>query len=181
MSRRSHRRRRSTTWNRPPLTRATPSCAAPCKHAGIWSMGRWRSSIASVFPPPPHADGHATVNVASRFGTLELARQVFAPVGDGPHVMPGNAVLPPHQGMIITRGVQELACLWPQDLSFDTVTRLLGWQTHEEQILAATTVRTLVRTHGQIMRQAEQAEVMALLSRDDLDTLTSQLSPTRQP
>lgn len=95
--------------------------------------------------------------------------------------MPGNAVLPPHQGMIITRGVQELACLWPQDLSFDTVTRLLGWQTHEEQILAATTVRTLVRTHGQIMRQAEQAEVMALLERDDLDTLTPQLAPTRQP
>ena len=95
--------------------------------------------------------------------------------------MPGNAVLPPHQGMIITRGVQELACLWPQDLSFDTVTRLLGWQTQEERILAATTVRTLVRTHGQILRQAEQAEVMALLARDDLDTLTPQLAPTRQP
>ena len=95
--------------------------------------------------------------------------------------MPGNAVLPPHQGMIITRGVQELACLWPQDLSFDTVARLLGWQTQEEQILAATTVRTLVRTHGQIMRQAEQAEVMALLERDDLATLTPQLAPTQQP
>jgi hypothetical protein len=127
------------------------------------------------------ADGHATVTVASRFGTLELARQVFAPVGDTTHVMPGNAVLPPHQGMIITRGLQELACLLPQDLSFDSVTRLLGWQTQEQQILAATTVRTLVRTHGQIIRQAEQVEVAALLSRDDLATLTPQLVPAQQP
>jgi len=95
--------------------------------------------------------------------------------------MPGNAVLPPHQGMIITRGLQELACLWPQDLSFDTVTRLLGWQTQQEQILAATTVRTLVRSHGQIIRQAEQTEVMVLLERDDLATLTAQLAPTQQP
>jgi len=46
--------------------------------------------------------------------------------------MPGNAVLPPHQGLIIMRGLQELACLWPQDLSFDTVTRLLAWQTQAE-------------------------------------------------
>jgi hypothetical protein len=119
--------------------------------------------------------------VASRFGTLSLARQVFAPIADAAHVMPGNAVLPPHQGMLITRGLQEWACLLPQDLSFDTVTRLLGWQTQEDHILAATTVRALVRTHGQIIRQAEQAEVAALLQRDDLATLSPQLVPPAQP
>lgn len=95
--------------------------------------------------------------------------------------MPGNAVLPLHQGMIITRGVQEWACLLPQDVSFDTATRLLGWQTHEAQILAATTVRTLVRTHGQILRQTEQAEVTALLERADLADLIPQLLPTQRP
>jgi hypothetical protein len=95
--------------------------------------------------------------------------------------MPGNAVLPPHQGLIITRGVQELTCLWPQDLSFDTVTRLLGWQTQAGQLLSDTTVRNLVRTHGQIIRQAEQAEVGALLERDDLDDLTPQLIPLQLP
>ena len=47
-------------------------------------MPPWRNSIARVFPPPPSADGHATVQVASRFGTLHLTRQVFAPVGDKP-------------------------------------------------------------------------------------------------
>lgn len=144
-------------------------------------MRRWRSNTASVFPPPPQADGHATVKVASRFGTLELPRQVFAPAGDGPHIMPGNAVLPPHQGMIITRGVQELACLWPQDMAFATTTRLLCWQTQEEHFLAETTIRTLVRTHGQILRAAEQAEVAALLEREDLDCLTPSLLPAERP
>jgi len=127
------------------------------------------------------ADGHALVKVASRFGTLHLARQVFAPVADGVHVLPGNALLPPHQGIIITRGLQELACLLPQDLSFDTVSRLLSWQTQDDQVLSDTTVRNLVRTHGQLIRQAEQAEVSALLGRDDLATLTPQLIPPQQP
>jgi hypothetical protein len=95
--------------------------------------------------------------------------------------MPGTALLPPHPGMIITRGVQELACLLPQDVSFDTVTRLLGWQTQQEQILSDTTVRSLVRTHGQIIRQAEHTAVAALLARDDLAELTPQLVPSHQP
>jgi len=95
--------------------------------------------------------------------------------------MPGNALLPPHQGLIITRGLQELACLWPQDLAFDTVTRLLGWQTQAGQVLSDTTVRNLVRTHGQIIRQAEQAEVAALLARADLADLSPQLVPVQPP
>jgi hypothetical protein len=83
--------------------------------------------------------------------------------------------------MIITRGLQELACLLPQDLSFDSVERLLGWQTQEAQVISDTTVRNLVRSHGQIIRQAEQAEVTALLQHDDLAMLTPQLLPPQQP
>jgi len=64
-----------------------------------------------------------------------------------------------------------------QDLSFEPVARLLGWQTHEERVLCATTIRSLVRTHGQIIRQAEQAEVAALAQRDDRATLRPQLAP----
>jgi hypothetical protein len=47
----------------------------------------------------------------------------------------GNAVLPPHHGIIITRGLQEWACLLPQELPFTSVARLLGRQTHEARIL----------------------------------------------
>ena len=68
-----------------------------------------------------------------------------------------------------------------QDLSFEQVARLLGWQTHEEWVLCATTIRSLVRTHGQIIRQAEQAEVATLAQRDDLATLRPQLAPLTAP
>ncbi len=128
-----------------------------------------------------HADGRETVTVASRFGTLVLSRQVCQHPDTQTHVMPGNAVLPPHHGMIITRGLQEWACLLPQELSFAAVARLLGWQTHQDQVLSDTTIRTIVRTHGHIIRQAEQTEVAALLQRADLATLNLLVVPHHQP
>jgi hypothetical protein len=72
------------------------------------------------------------------------------------------------------------ACLLPQELPFAAVARLLGWQTHEAQLLADTTVRSIVRTHGQIIDQAEHAEVLALLQREALATLDLQLVPHDQ-
>ena len=78
-----------------------------------------------------HADGHEPITVASRFGTLSLSRQVCSHPAAQTHVMPGNAVLPPHNGIIITRGLQEWACLLPRELPFVSVARLLGWQTHD--------------------------------------------------
>jgi hypothetical protein len=127
------------------------------------------------------ADGHAPITVASRFGSLTLSRQVFFRRDTQAHVMPGNAVLPAHNGMIITRGLQEWACLLPQELPFASVARLLDWHTHEAQILGETTLRSLVRSHGQSIRQAEQSEVSALLRQDDLTALDLQLAPHDQP
>jgi hypothetical protein len=94
--------------------------------------------------------------------------------------MPGNTVLPPHNGIIITRGLQEWACLLPQELPFASVARLLGWQTHDQDVLSDTTIRSLVRAHGQIIRQAEQLEVTALATQDDLATLDLNLVPHGQ-
>jgi hypothetical protein len=103
-----------------------------------------------------------------------LSRQILVHHNPREHVLPGNALLPAHEGMITTRGLQEWACLLPQDLPFAPVARLLGWQT-QEPLLSDTTLRNLVRTHAQIVRGAEAAEVAALLQRADLDTLTPQL------
>jgi len=128
-----------------------------------------------------HADGHEPVTVASRFGTLTLSRQICSHPHTQTHVIPGNAVLPPHRGIIITRGLQEWACLLPQELPFVSVARLLGWQSNDEDVLSDTTVRNLVRTHGQLIRQAEQGEVAALATRDDLVTLDLTLVPHEQP
>lgn len=93
-------------------------------------------------------------------------------------MLPGNALLPAHEGQIITRGLQEWACLLPQDLPFAPVVRLLGWQSLEEDLLCDTTVRNLVRVHGRLVRNAEAAQVAALLQRTDLHTLSPQLVGT---
>jgi len=121
------------------------------------------------------------VKVATQFGVVHLPRQVCYHARLDKHVMPGNEALPEHEGMIITRGLQEWACLLPQTLPFETAARLLSWQTQEERILSATTLRTLVRTHGQAIREAEEAEVKALLEREDLDGLQLRLVPAETP
>ncbi len=100
------------------------------------------------------ADGEATLQVASRFGTLHLRRQVVAHRDGRPHVLPGNALLPEHQGILITRGLREMACLLPQDVPFVTAARLLGWWAGEPGLLCASTLRTLVRDHGGRIRDA---------------------------
>ncbi len=87
----------------------------------------------------------------------------------------------PHEGMVITRGLQEWACLLAQDLPFATVARLLGWQTQDAEVLSDTTVRTLVRRHGQVIRQAEQAEASALLTQDCPTPQPPVLVPPGQP
>jgi hypothetical protein len=73
-------------------------------------------------------------------------------------------MLPEHGGMLITRGLQEWACLLPEELPFASAARLLGWQTQQEGVLSASTLRNLVREHGQILREAEIQEAKTLLS-----------------
>jgi hypothetical protein len=61
------------------------------------------------FPPRTiHADGHEPITVASRFGILTLSRQVCQHMSTQTHVIPSNAMLPSHNGIIITRGLQLL-------------------------------------------------------------------------
>jgi len=71
--------------------------------------------------------------------------------------------------------------LLPQELPFGSVARLLGWQTHDQDVLSDTTIRSLVRTHGQVIRQAEQAEVAVLATRDDLASVELTLVSHGQP
>lgn len=81
----------------------------------------------------------------------------------------------------MTRGLQEWACLLPQDLSFAGAQRLLGWQTQDEEILSESTLRNLVREHGEILRQAEREEVAALLEMEERSELKVQLVPHETP
>jgi len=153
-------------------------------------------------------DGTDDLEVASRFGRLTLRRQVLEGTGTGQHVTPGNAVLPPHRGIVITRGLQEVACLLPDTLPFVSAERLLGWQTQavlEEEapttpageaaptaptgetapaVLCASTLRAVVRAHGAALAEAEQAEVArlrAMFAREDGAALRPRLLPSRVP
>ena len=119
--------------------------------------------VAAHAPGSVTADGHDLLTAVSRFGTLHLRRQVVAHRDGRPHVMPGNDVLPTHQGILITRGLAEQACLLPQEVPFVTAARLLGWRTEEPGLLSASTLRTLVRDHGGRIRRLEQTDARVLL------------------
>jgi hypothetical protein len=101
--------------------------------------------------------------VVTRLGTLTLKRQVLCDPDGGMHQVPGNQLLPAHAGCVLTRGLQEWACLLPQNLPFATVERLLGWKCGEAELLCDSSVRALVREHGQILRRAELAYAKAVL------------------
>ncbi|MDP9316782.1 MAG: hypothetical protein M3R24_39000 [Chloroflexota bacterium] len=110
-----------------------PSSAVRCVPNGTSSTLELADQHRQHFPPQPvHADGHEPVTVVSRFGTVALSRQVCLHPQTQIHVMPGNAFLPPDNGIIVTRGLQEWAYLLPQELPFASVARLLGWQTWDD-------------------------------------------------
>lgn len=76
--------------------------------------------------------------------------------------MPGNAALPAHEGVVLTRGLQEWSCLLSVQLPFRSVERLLGWQSGEGQLLSASQLRVLVQQHGEHIRQLELEEAQAV-------------------
>jgi hypothetical protein len=126
-------------------------------------------------------DGSDSLKIASRLGILELPRRVCYCETCDQHFMPLNAWLPEHKGMITTRGLQEWACLLPQELPFSTAQRLLGWVAKEPAVLSQTQLRTLVREHGGEIRQAEAAEVSELSASKDLSEKTPNLLPLDTP
>ena len=126
-------------------------------------------------------DGDDPLKIASRLGILQLPRQVCYCETCNQHFIPMNDWLPEHKGMITTRGLQEWACLLPQELPFSTAQRLLGWVAKEPAVLSQTQLRTLVREHGGEIRQAEAAEVSELSASEDLPKKIPNLLPLGIP
>jgi hypothetical protein len=126
-------------------------------------------------------DGNDPLKIASRLGILHLPRQVCYCETCDQHFIPLNDWLPEHEGMITTRGLKEWACLLPQELPFSTAQRLLGWVAKEPAVLSETQLRTLVREHGDQIRQAEAQEVAELSGSKDLSDKTPNLLPLDTP
>jgi hypothetical protein len=114
-------------------------------------------------------------------GVLWLPRQVLWDPLRQQHLLPSNAWLPEHGGMLITRRLQEWACLLGIDFSFPIAQRLLGWQAGEEQLLCPKEVQRLICRHGQVLQAAAAAEVQELRARPDLDELAAQWVPAGPP
>jgi len=142
-----------------------------------WLVERFRQEQVSAVA----GDGYDALKVVSRLGVVYLPRQVCYLPGVDQHTLPGNAGLPAHEGQVATRGVQEWACLLPQDLPFGTAERLLGWMTHDPHVMSETQLRRWVCRHGQIIRAAEQAEVETLLKQPNLDGLKAHLCQAGEP
>ena len=119
--------------------------------------------------------------MATSVGVLWLPRQVLWDPARKHHLLPGNAWLPEHGGMLITRRLQEWSCLLGIDFSFPIAQRLLGWQAGEEKLLCPKEVQRLVVRHGQVLRAAAAAEVQELLARPDRDELVAQWVPADPP
>ena len=83
------------------------------------------------------ADGEATLAGDQPLWHAAPAPPVVAHCDGRLNVLPGNAFLPAHQGIPITRGLREMACLLPQDVPFVTAARLLGWWAGEPGLLCA--------------------------------------------
>jgi hypothetical protein len=126
-------------------------------------------------------DGNDPLKIASRLGILQLPRQVCYCETCDQYFIPMNDWLPEHGGMITTRGLQEWACLLPQELPFSTAQRLLGWVANEPAVLSQTQLRTLVREHGGKIRQAEAMEVSELSVVGDLSEKSPKLLPLDTP
>lgn len=126
-------------------------------------------------------DGNDPLKVATSVGLVWLPRQVwYDPVQDR-HSLPANAWLPEHQGILITRRLQEWGCLLGCDFAFGIAQRLLGWQAGEAQLLCASEVQRLVCRHGQVLREAAQATVAAWQPRIEVGEGVAQLVAPQAP
>ena len=125
-------------------------------------------------------DGFDSIKVATRFGIVNLPRQICKNYKQNHHVLPGNDGLPSHRGQITTRGLQEWVCLLPMDLSFASAQRLLGWITGDPNTISETQIRRWVSFHGKLIREVERTEVEELSARKNLDGLQAQMATIKE-
>jgi hypothetical protein len=83
--------------------------------------------------------------------------------------------------MLITRRLQEWACLLGTDLSFPLAHRLLGWQAGEAQLLCPKEVQRLVLQHGRLLRAAAAQEVQEWLPHPEREQQLPHLVPVTAP
>ncbi|NJK42168.1 MAG: hypothetical protein HC934_14120 [Acaryochloridaceae cyanobacterium SU_2_1] len=132
-------------------------------------------------PNVVECDGCASQKVVCPLGILPLQQQVCFNSQTGKHILLGNDLLPEHHGTIITCALQGWACLFPQDLPFRTVERLLSWQTQQPKVISRGEVSRLVQRHGEMIRAAEAKEAKQLAGQGGLSEFEVNLIEAKAP
>lgn len=81
-------------------------------------------------------DGKKPLRVATVLGRIHPQRQVCACATCGEDCTPLNRLLPEHHHLVITRGLQELTCLFSLVAAYDWVHRWLVHLTHGPKVLS---------------------------------------------
>jgi len=126
-------------------------------------------------------EGYEPIKIISRLGIISPERQVCKCMKCNEHFIPLNEYLPAHNGVIVTCGVKEWCCLLPQELPFESVSRLLGWMSKEEKLLSKNTLRNIVQEEGELIREAEKKEVEGINSLKELSEVKPRLVSLGSP
>lgn len=111
-------------------------------------------------------DGKKELTVATVLGRIHPQRQVCTCNTCGSDFMPLNRLLPDHQHLVITRGLEELTCLFSLVAAYDWVHQWLVRLTHDAKVLSPREVQEIILRHGQTIREQEEAQVEEILQQE---------------
>ncbi len=122
-------------------------------------------------------DGKKPLTVATVLGRICPRRQVCTCGTCGGDFMPLNQLLPEHEHIVITRGLQEFTCLFGMGgRSFERVHCCLVRATRDARVLSQREVQEIILEHGEAIRQLEDAQAEAMLQMElptNVSTLAS--------
>lgn len=128
-------------------------------------------------------DGKKELTVASVVGRIYPRRQVCACSTCSQDFMPVNQLLPEHHNIVITRGLQELTCLFALQPSYGRAHDYVIRMTQDPTVLSEREVQEIILTHGQAIRQLEDAQAESVLHKDEVEgepVLVASQAPRRR-
>ena len=112
-------------------------------------------------------DGKKPLTIATVVGRIQPRRQVCHCQHCGRDFMPLNRLLPAHQHLVITRGLEEWVCWFALAASYEWVHQGLVRMTQDDGVLSPREVQEIILRHGQGIREREKAQAEAILSQDE--------------
>lgn len=126
-------------------------------------------------------DGKKALTMATVMGRIRPRRQVCHCKSCGEDFMPLNRLLPEHHHLVITRGLEELACLFALMAPYEWVHRWLVHLSRDERVLSPREVQEIILRHGRRIRTEEEAQAEAILAQEEPPSGEAILVPGAPP